>query len=316
MSNRVSVIFLGTALLCLLLPGSLFSDEDLQIRIVGMGVPVRQSPNMSAHHIVIVQKGKIFDVLEKLESWYLIKLPRGRQGYVHKSVVEELAEGGEPEPEIPAKAAAEKSVPVVEPQVKAAPEKPDPAEKPSEKAMAAPPTTQPGISTIRPAPRFDKFSMVLVRSGYFAASDSAFVDIYGNGPVFGGEIRLGGRRVAGWLEGGYRERGGKFSFTGESTKVQVAGAELGVLYRIITGTISPYAGAGIGYYMFSEKNDPLGEAKQSQIGFCGAAGVSALVAGRLVFDLRLKYYTCSMKPADFNINIGGLSLDLGIGVNF
>jgi len=50
--------------------------------------------------------------------------------------------------------------------------------------------------------------MFLGRFGFFLASDSAFKPIYGHGTVFGGELRLGGRRITGWLEGNYRARTG------------------------------------------------------------------------------------------------------------
>ena len=92
--------------------------------------------------------------------------------------------------------------------------------------------------------------------------------------------------------------------------------EGGALYRIMPGDISPYVGAGIGFYIFNENNEPIGEAKQSKIGFCGAAGVSVFVAKLLVLDCRLKYSTCSMKPADYDINIGGLTMGIGLGVRF
>lgn len=177
---------------------------------------------------------------------------------------------------------------------------------------------QPVVPAAKPGPQEerDSFSMFLGRFGYFLASDSAFKDIYGNGVVFGGELRIGGKRIAGWLEGNYRARTGEFSFTGEETKVSVMAIEGGALYRIMPGNISPYVGAGIGFYMFNENNEPIGEAKQSKIGFCGAAGVSVIVAKLLVLDCRLKYSTCSMKPADFDINVGGLTMGIGLGVRF
>jgi len=177
---------------------------------------------------------------------------------------------------------------------------------------------QPDVPGAKPGPQkeHNSFSMVLGRFGYFLASDSAFKDIYGNGVVYGGELRLGGKRIAGWLEGNYRARTGKSSFTEEETNVNVMAFEGGALYRIMPGNISPYVEAGIGYYMFDEKNSFIGEAKQSKIGFCGAAGVSVIVAKLLVLDCRLKYSSCSMKPADFDINIGGLTMGIGLGVRF
>jgi opacity protein-like surface antigen len=175
------------------------------------------------------------------------------------------------------------------------------------------------LSQVLPAQQdYESFSMFLGRLGYFQASDSAFKDIYGNGIVFGGELRLGlgSKKIVGWLEGSHRARTGEFSFTGEETKAKVTAIELGALYRILPRKISPYAGAGLGYYMFTEDNVPMGKASQSKIGFCGAAGVSVLMTQRFVLDLRLKYSTCRMKPADYSINVGGLSLSLGAGVRF
>ena len=178
---------------------------------------------------------------------------------------------------------------------------------------------QPDVPAAKPGPQEerDSFSMFLGRFGYFLASDSAFKDIYGNeGVVYGGELRLGGKRIAVWLEGNYRDRTGQSSFTREETKVKVLAVEGGALFRIMPGKISPYVEAGIGYYMFDEKNSFIGEAKQNKIGFCGAAGVSVIVAKLLVLDCRLKYSSCSMKPADYQINIGGLTMGIGLGVRF
>lgn len=176
---------------------------------------------------------------------------------------------------------------------------------------------QANVNENAPAPlKENTLSMFVGRFGFFLASDSAFKPIYGNGVVFGGELRLGGRRITGWLEGNYRARTGKFSFTGEETKVKVMAIEGGALYRIMSGNIMPYVGAGIGYYMYTESNAPIGEAKKSNIGFCVLGGASIKIIKRLALDCRIKYSTCSMQPAEYKINIGGLTLGLGIGLGF
>jgi opacity protein-like surface antigen len=281
-------IFSLIVLMAALAPLSLLADKTLQVRIVAFRTPIRQAAALEAPVIIIADKGQVFDVIEKADKWYLIQLPSGGVGYLHKSVVEEVAEA-------------------------VAPSVPPPAQVP---VLAEQATTQAPIIARQLATKGDSFSMFLGRFGYFLASDSAFKDIYGNGTVFGGELRLGGKRIVGWLEGSYRERVGKFSFTGEKTKVKVTGIEVGALYRIIPGNISPYAGAGVGYYMFNENNDPIGTAKQSKIGFCGAAGVSMFIGRSFVLDVRAKFSTCAMKPADFNINVGGITLGLGAGFRF
>lgn len=165
-------------------------------------------------------------------------------------------------------------------------------------------------------PKENTLSMFLGRFGYFLASDSEFKAIYGNGMVFGGELRLGGQRIAGWLEGNYRSRTGKFSYTKEETKVNVLAIEGGVLYKIMSGKIMPYVGAGFGYYMYKETILPTGEAKKNNIGFCFVGGASMRVLKILALDCRIKYSICSMQPADFKIDIGGLTFGFGLGMGF
>jgi opacity protein-like surface antigen len=157
------------------------------------------------------------------------------------------------------------------------------------------------------------FSMMLARAGVFLATDSAYKDIYGDTPVYGLELRIGKEKLAGWLEGSYRSDTGASSFTKEETKVSVIGLEAGALYRFMTGAFSPYVGAGAGYYSFKESNSFIGQASKGGMGFCVLGGASYLAGSLIVLDCRIKYSSCRMKPADFDINIGGLTISLGIG---
>ena len=283
-----SLMVLTAALACLLLPPSLFADEALKVRIVATRAPIRQAAACTAPIVAGADKGQVFDVMEKADEWYLVQLSSGAKGYVHQSVVEEVAEAVAPSVTPPVQ------VPVV-------------TERPR--------TQAPTIAR-QPAPKGDTFSMFLGRIGFFLASDSAYTDIYGNGVVFGGELRVGGKKLAGWLEGSYRARKGQLSYTKEETKVSILAVEGGALYRFMTGSISPYAGAGLGFYIFDENNVAIGEAKQSKVGFCGLAGVSMIIGRSFVLDARVKLSTCAMKPADFDINVGGITLGIGAGFRF
>ena len=160
------------------------------------------------------------------------------------------------------------------------------------------------------------FSMLLLRAGYFMASDSAYTDVYKNGLIYGGELRIGKNKIAGWLEGNYRAETGKFTVSKETTNVKVLVVEGGALYRIIPKALSPYVGAGVGYYMYDEKSSVLPGVKKNQVGFCVLGGVSYVIGKRLVVDGRIKYSLCKMKPADFDIEIGGLTAGLGFGIKF
>jgi opacity protein-like surface antigen len=163
----------------------------------------------------------------------------------------------------------------------------------------------------------DTVSGLLVRYGLFMASEKGFKDIYGNSAtVLGGEFRFGGENLGAWLEGGYLSKSGELILTQEETKVRIVAIEGGVLYRFMTGKICPYAGAGVGYYMYKEESDALGEAKQNKVGFCGVAGMGFQLLHPLLIDLKVKYSSCKMKPAYYDINIGGITLSAGVGIRF
>jgi opacity protein-like surface antigen len=162
--------------------------------------------------------------------------------------------------------------------------------------------------------------MVLGRFDYQLTSDSAYKDVYGNGEVSGAEVRIPleplGERLAVWIEGGYRHRTGELSYTAESTKITIATAETGVMYRLGTGKVTPYVGAGLGYHYLDEKSDALGTTSKGAIGFCGTAGITVAVSRFVVLDARLKYNTSKMSPADVDIDVGGLTGGIGFGVRF
>lgn len=265
--------------------------EDLgKVRVKVEKANVRQAAQMEAPVVGGASRGDVFDILEKAGEWYLIALPDGTKGYVHKFVVDEVGEGA---------AAGEEIAPT--------PEETQPVKRPA--ARVAP---KPRVQTAKG----DTFSMFLARVGYFLSSDSQAKDIYKDGMVFGGEIRFGGKSLGGWIEGNYRSATGKLSFTQEETKMTVMAAEAGVLYRFAMDNLNPYLGGGAGYYMFNEKSDALGEAKKSSVGFCVLGGVTYFLGSSLAIDARIKWSTCSMTPADYDINIGGITVGAGIGIRF
>jgi len=274
--------------------GAPAAAEDLgKVRIKVEKANVRQAAQMEAPVVGGASRGDVFDVLEKAGEWYLIALPDGTKGYVHQFVVDEVGEGA---------AAGEEIAPT--------PEETQPVKRPA----ARPPvrTTAPKVKTAKG----DTFSMFLARVGYFLSSDSQAKDIYKDGMVFGGEIRFGGKSLGGWIEGNYRSATGKLSFTQEETKMSVMAAEAGLLYRFAMDNLNPYLGGGAGMYMFNEKSDALGEAKKSSFGFCVLGGVTYFLGSSLAIDARIKWSTCSMKPADYDINVGGITVGAGLGIRF
>lgn len=288
-----------------------------QVQVTAERANIRKAAVLSAPLLLTVEKGRLLPVVQKDGEWYLIQLPDGTPGYIHSFTVAEVTAGQAVAAAKQAGIAAEAAAPPVE---KTA-DKPLAAEKTNldspvpanvARAETPPPVRAPSIPKPRSGPE-DSFSMFLLRAGYFIAADSAYTEVYQNGPVYGGELRIGGARVSGWLEGTYRSETGELTYTKEKTEVSVMSVSAGALYRFLAGNLNPYAGAGIGYVLFKEKNEAIGEAKQNKVGFCLVGGAAYILGKNFVLDARLKYEFCKMKPADFDIEVGGLTAGLGIG---
>jgi len=153
-----------------------------------------------------------------------------------------------------------------------------------------------------------------VRGQYFHPTDKAFQDIYGGGLKAGFEIGFAlTRRLDLWASGDVFSRTGELTYTGDETKLSLLPVGMGFRYRLTTGAVSAYCGAGVLACKFMEKN-VLG--KVSHVGLGGAVrtGVFVGVARGFLFHLGFGYSYCPMKPADFDIDVGGL--EAGAGLSF
>jgi len=161
------------------------------------------------------------------------------------------------------------------------------------------------------------FSIVIeARGQYFSPSEKSFKDIYGGGWKYGGEIGFSiTRHLDFWVSGNNFSKKGKLTFTQEESKLSILSAGGGLRYRLTTGAISGYTAAGANYYRFKESN-PIGDVRKGGVGFEGRAGVLIKIVRGLLVDLNIGYSYCKMKPADFDINIGGIEAGVGLAVDF
>jgi hypothetical protein len=162
------------------------------------------------------------------------------------------------------------------------------------------------------------FSLVIVEAKgiYFSPSDTSFKDIYGSGWMAGGEIGFRIiKRLDVWVGGGYFSRNGKLSFTQEATKLLIQPFGGGLRFRFTTGMITCYASAGANYYQYKESN-PIGDIKATGLGYVGKLGAFIKIVDGFEIDLNVGYSSCKMKPADFEINIGGLEAAAGLAIEF
>jgi hypothetical protein len=158
--------------------------------------------------------------------------------------------------------------------------------------------------------------IVELKAHYLSPSEQAFKDIYGGGMMYGGEVSIGVLRGLGvWLGGSYFSKTGELTFTKEETKLEIYPLGGGLKYTMSMGIFYIYAGAGLNYYQYKESN-PLGDVTEGGLGYIGKIGSYVKVTGGLLVDLYVNYSYCKIKPADFEINIGGIETGVGIGYEF
>ena len=158
--------------------------------------------------------------------------------------------------------------------------------------------------------------MVELKAHYFSPSEQAFKDIYGGGLMYGAEINIGvWKDLDIWFGGSYLSKKGELTFTKEETKLELLPIGGGVKSRILSGNFALYAGLGLNYYQFKESN-PIGDVSEGGLGFVGKIGSYVTIAGGLVLDFYVDYTYCKIKPADFEVNVGGIVAGVGLGYRF
>jgi len=156
-----------------------------------------------------------------------------------------------------------------------------------------------------------------IKGHYFNPSEKAFKDIYGGGLMYGGEATIAiWRNIELWFGGSYFSKKGELTFTKEETKIKIVPIGAGVKYLFpVLEIIDGYGGMGINYYSYKEEN-PIGEVSKDGIGILVKTGALVKVIKGLIIDVYINYSYCKMKPADFDINIGGIEAGMGIGYEF
>lgn len=157
---------------------------------------------------------------------------------------------------------------------------------------------------------------VEIKGSYFSPSNADFKSIYGGGVMYGAEISVG---IAGgleaWLSGDYFNKTGSLTLTKEKTTLTLIPIGAGLKYSFLTGWLQPYLGVGGRYYLYKESN-PIGTVNKGGIGFLGKVGADLKFAPNFFLDIFAGYSLCKMKPADFDIEVGGIELGAGLGYAF
>lgn len=157
---------------------------------------------------------------------------------------------------------------------------------------------------------------------FFYPSEKSFRDIYEPGIKYGLDLgRRLGKRLELHLERGYFTEKGKLTLTQEGTRVWLNSWGLSLRYIFLQKKLNLYAGGGLTYNTFREKN-PIGEAEQSKVGLMLKVGAFSRIKGfkkilkAFIISVHINYNYCEMKPAEIKFDSGGFDLGLTFGVEF
>jgi len=125
-------------------------------------------------------------------------------------------------------------------------------------------------------------------------------------------FRVGGS-VDVWLAAG---RYGKTASFGEGNrKARLAALAAGLDVRILRGTANPYAGFGLGTFVYSEQG-AAEKLRAAKPGLAGRAGFFLRVGETLIIDVFGRYHLCSVKLGGREVDLGGFLFGVGLGGEF
>lgn len=85
------LLVLGISSLTLAFAASLDRQARRSAVVVASEVPLRSEPSSTAGSEITIHEGLVVDVLREQESWALLRLPNGVQGWSPENVIEEIA---------------------------------------------------------------------------------------------------------------------------------------------------------------------------------------------------------------------------------
>lgn len=157
---------------------------------------------------------------------------------------------------------------------------------------------------------------IMGKASYFYPQEKIFRDIYTGGLRYSGEIEISVWKGIGiWVGGDYFSKKGELTYTKEKTTLRIIPVYFGLKFRLPNKAVSPYIGAGAGYFFFKESN-PIGTVEQGKIGAAAQLGCTFSVGGPVFFDIQAGYSYCEAEPANVKAQLGGLQAGVNLGFQF
>ena len=155
----------------------------------------------------------------------------------------------------------------------------------------------------------------IVNVSYFSPSDEVYRDIYGGGLMLGGEVSLPvWQNFEVWLGMNIFGRKGEMTYTKEEIKLKIFPLIAGVRYiYLLNEKVNIYGGLGAAYFFYNEEIPALGNISQGSLGVVMKAGGWIHLTEKIFVNVFVDYSSCKVNPADYDVNIGGIAIGIGLG---
>ncbi|NIM90838.1 MAG: AMIN domain-containing protein [Candidatus Aminicenantes bacterium] len=160
-----------------------------------------------------------------------------------------------------------------------------------------------------------QFIRIEAMGGHFQPREKILKDTYEGGLIYGLGLNVGVWKFAElWIAEKYFHKR-HLDEAGEERRINLIPLEAGLKFRLNKGTVNPYFGFGVSYFLYKEIL-LAEEIKDRKIGYIGLAGVFFKIKGGLVFDVHAQYSYCRVSTGEDKLNVGGLHIGAGVGFEY
>ena len=164
------------------------------------------------------------------------------------------------------------------------------------------------------------------RTGYFSPQESLLKQVYDKGWINSFEFGLTGNfgerhGLEVYVLGRSFNKSGELTYTKENTDLEILTWGIGARYKIdvFRQIVFPYAGVGLNYNRFKEKN-VLVKTTKYEVGYEFQGGVYLRpfrgILNVLLLDFFVNYRSCAMNFDLRDLNIGGWTAGIGFGFEY
>ncbi len=160
-----------------------------------------------------------------------------------------------------------------------------------------------------------QFIRIEAMGGHFQPREKILKDTYESGLIYGLGLNVGVWEFAElWIAEKYFHKR-SIGEAGEEKRINLIPLEAGLKFRLNKGTVNPYLGFGISYFLYKEIF-LTEEIKDRKIGYIGLAGVFFKIKGGLVFDVHAHYSYCRVSTGEDKLNVGGVQIGASVGFEY